>query len=362
MNKPNVILVGGFLGAGKTTLIGQLTRRLSAKGLRVGIVTNDQAADLVDTAVLSREGVALAEVSGGCFCCYFGDFEGKLRELRDGADVLIGEPVGSCTDLAATVVRPIQTLYTQRYRVAPYSVLVDPLRWEQSLLPRAQRTLPDNVLYIFRLQIEEADVILLNKADAISMQEQEHLLATLKERYPGRVIFVISAKTGEGLNAWLDYLLQGDLAGTREMKVDYETYAEGEAALGWLNAAATLTPTAPVDWGAWAVAFLRELRDMLQAEAAEIAHAKLAIKSPSGNLSASLTSNGGRPELGGELPVDAEVKSLIINVRAHADPEVLYRAVVATLEKTRPAGMRVELGELRRFRPGRPVPTHRIPA
>ena len=43
------IMVGGFLGAGKTTTIGRLAGMLTKQGHRVGIVTNDQAADLVDT-------------------------------------------------------------------------------------------------------------------------------------------------------------------------------------------------------------------------------------------------------------------------------------------------------------------------
>ena len=49
MKKTRFVLLGGFLGAGKTTLVGQLAKRYSDAGKRVGIITNDQAADLVDT-------------------------------------------------------------------------------------------------------------------------------------------------------------------------------------------------------------------------------------------------------------------------------------------------------------------------
>lgn len=41
---------GGFLGAGKTTAVGKLAGRLTEKGLRVGLITNDQGRNLVDTA------------------------------------------------------------------------------------------------------------------------------------------------------------------------------------------------------------------------------------------------------------------------------------------------------------------------
>jgi G3E family GTPase len=54
MRKPQLIVVGGFLGAGKTTLIWQAARRLTAMGRTVGLVTNDQAPDLVDTAIHER--------------------------------------------------------------------------------------------------------------------------------------------------------------------------------------------------------------------------------------------------------------------------------------------------------------------
>ncbi len=54
--KTKLILVGGFLGAGKTTLLWEAARRLGAAGQAVGLITNDQAPDLVDTAFLSRSG------------------------------------------------------------------------------------------------------------------------------------------------------------------------------------------------------------------------------------------------------------------------------------------------------------------
>ena len=62
--KSKLMLVGGFLGAGKTTLLWEAAQRLAGRGRRVGLVTNDQAPELVDTAWLSRAGVRVAEVSG----------------------------------------------------------------------------------------------------------------------------------------------------------------------------------------------------------------------------------------------------------------------------------------------------------
>ncbi len=50
--KARYILIGGFLGAGKTTAVAALAARLSKKGLKVGLITNDQGQELVDTAML----------------------------------------------------------------------------------------------------------------------------------------------------------------------------------------------------------------------------------------------------------------------------------------------------------------------
>jgi len=104
MPKTQVILVGGFLGAGKTTLLARATEQLVRQGKRVGLITNDQAANLVDTAILKEVSDAVQEVAGGCFCCRFDELMAAMDQLVEAGvpDVLIGEPVGSCTDLSAT--------------------------------------------------------------------------------------------------------------------------------------------------------------------------------------------------------------------------------------------------------------------
>src|SRR5690349_12369612 len=62
------IIVGGFLGAGKTTTIARLARHYQEQGLNVAIVTNDQGSDLVDTYRLLAYGYNVGEISGACFC------------------------------------------------------------------------------------------------------------------------------------------------------------------------------------------------------------------------------------------------------------------------------------------------------
>src|SRR3954466_3905706 len=122
------VMVGGFLGAGKTTTLARLARLYRSQGKRVGVVTNDQAHDLVDTNTFRGQGIAVEEVPGACFCCRFDDLVGKVGALEQGRrpDLILAEPVGSCTDLAATVIQPLRDLYGQRFDVAPYAVLFKP--------------------------------------------------------------------------------------------------------------------------------------------------------------------------------------------------------------------------------------------
>ena len=60
MKTTRLILVGGFLGAGKTTLLWEAARRITERGKRTGLITNDQASELVDTVLLSRNDVKVA--------------------------------------------------------------------------------------------------------------------------------------------------------------------------------------------------------------------------------------------------------------------------------------------------------------
>src|SRR6516164_497347 len=104
MKRLRFVMVGGFLGAGKTTTLARLARFYLDRGQKVGLVTNDQAQDLVDTTSLRSQGFSVEEVPGACFCCRFNDLVAKVGELESAArpDVILAEPVGSCTDLVAT--------------------------------------------------------------------------------------------------------------------------------------------------------------------------------------------------------------------------------------------------------------------
>ncbi|OGV73271.1 MAG: hypothetical protein A3K19_14410 [Lentisphaerae bacterium RIFOXYB12_FULL_65_16] len=363
MKQVQLVLVGGFLGAGKTTLLAQAATHLVAQGKRVGLITNDQATDLVDSGLLRQEGLQVGEVAGGCFCCRFNDLvaaaDKLMTELKP--DILMGEPVGSCTDLAATVIRPMQALHGDWFKVAPFTVLTDPGRLREALAEGGSASFPDNVLYIYRKQLEEADLIVVNKLDQITPAAAAELQQAVASKYPGTRVLAISAQTGTGVDQWLDAVLSGSNAGRRQIPVNYDTYADGEAVLGWLNAGVTLEAGLPTDWAAFVRGYLALLHADLKARSAEIAHLKLLLTTPSGSLVANLTSTAGTPSFRGDTGPLASNASLTVNARVHMSPDDLRAAVEAALAKAAASAQcRVNVLQIQSFRPGRPQPTHHM--
>ena len=213
MAEPWLIVVGGFLGAGKTTLLIAAARLLAARGVRVALVLNDQGGELVDTRWASIAGVAAGEVTGGCFCCRLSDLLRAADRLlaEHSPEVLLAEPVGSCTDISATVLNPLARDFPGRFRLAPFTVLVDPERARRLLASEAD----PNLRFLFLNQIEEADLVCFSKSDVHA--EVPAL--------PHPAVRRLSAKTGEGVAAWLDEILGGSLpAAARLLSIDYEYY------------------------------------------------------------------------------------------------------------------------------------------
>jgi G3E family GTPase len=444
MPQPRLILVGGFLGAGKTTLLARAAAALARQGHRVGLITNDQAANLVDSAILSAtvglsdraaedtagqasRGTAVQEVAGGCFCCRFGNLISALKDLMSTIepDIIFGEPVGSCTDLSATVLQPLKALYGELFRIAPFSVLVDPTRLRESLghggergegrgandecrmtndeskpnaesMPNAEcrdasshssfvirhSSLP--LLHIFRTQLEEADLILLNKADTLTAAELGELKALIAERVPETPVLAASALRGDGVEAWLDWVLGDRPAGQHLARVDYDIYADGEAELGWLNASIRLQAQGGADWRGFCARLLGRLRDECRAASAEIAHIKLVLTAAGSQIVANLTRTDGEPSIlplaptlrvlpkvaagaadesspRGSVGASAEAE-LVVNARVRIAPERLRALFARALEVAGGETVRATVLSLESFAPARPRPTHRYGA
>lgn len=358
------IMVGGFLGAGKTTTLGRLGRFYAQRGHRVGIVTNDQASDLVDTATLRSMGFDVGEVAGSCFCCNFDGLMGTMQRLEAAArpDVILAEPVGSCTDLVATVVQPLKKLFDAQFSIAPYCVILKPSHGARILRNQANAGFSPKAAYILRKQLEEADAILINRVDELAPADVDELAQLVDQHYPGRPVLRVSARQGTGFEALCQLLDQEGDFGRRILDVDYDIYAEGEAELGWLNAGIRLQAPAGISIDQMLMQIIERLRRELDDAGAETAHLK-AIGLWEGFFGvANLVSRNGRPELSLPSNCTASQFDLIVNARVAIDPgllEAMVRQAVAGAAISQ--GARPDFRQMQSFRPGRPVPTHRIP-
>src|SRR5687768_13266794 len=231
MPKARYVMVGGFLGAGKTTAILRLAEHFRSRNQRVGLITNDQSFGLVDTAMLSSHGFPVREITGGCFCCRFNSLTDAANELAADSrpEVFVAEPVGSCTDLTASVTYPLRRMYGDDFSIAPLSVLVDPVRALRVLGLEKGGSFSQKVLYVYGKQLEEAEAIVINKVDLLIPERRQALRGALTQRYPNARLFEVSARTEEGLDAWFEWLESAELGTQNPPELDYEVYAEGEA-------------------------------------------------------------------------------------------------------------------------------------
>jgi Ni2+-binding GTPase involved in maturation of urease and hydrogenase len=363
MQRIRFIIVGGFLGAGKTTAMTRLARYYLSRGLRVGLVTNDQAQDLVDTNSLRSQGFHVAEVAGACFCCRFDDLIQKAQELErtNAPDVILAEPVGSCTDLVATVVQPLKDLYGQRFDVAPYAVLFKPSHGLRILRNQPGSGFSAKAAYIFRKQLEEADAIVVNRIDESTPEQVAELSDLVARNYPGVPVLRLSAKTGAGFEGLIELLNQQGAFGRKILDIDYDTYAEGEAELGWLNASFRVTTPHLIELDGLLLDVVEHLGDVLRARNLEVAHLKVIglTDGPFGVVN--LVSNGTQPELSLLSHQQVDETDIIVNARVAVDPALIASLVQQTLADV--AGLQrqgqVEARTMQSFRPGRPQPTHR---
>ncbi len=358
------IMIGGFLGAGKTTAVGRLARQLTDRGLRVGLITNDQGRELVDTLTLRAQGFDTAEILGGCFCCRFNSLVEASQKLSAATrpDVFIAEPVGSCTDLVATVTYPLRRLYGNDFVVAPVSVMVDPVRALRVLGIEKGGGFSEKVAYIYAKQLEEADMIVINKSDLLDAARLEALRAALAAKLPDKQIISVSARQGTNLDGWFERLTTETQTARTAMEVDYDLYADGEALMGWLNCTVRLSASQLFDADSLLQQLAGEIQKRLQAQQAEIAHLKMTFSADGGHVAvANLVRNDFVPELSLKLGEPVKDGELIINLRAEASPDALASTVKASVPTVaaRFPTLQANLDHLEHFRPGRPNPTHR---
>lgn len=357
------VMLGGFLGAGKTTAIARLARHWISQGRRVGLVTNDQAYGLVDTESLRAQGFDVGEVTGACFCCKFDDLVSTVEQLAVDRrpEVIIAEPVGSCTDLAATVIEPLRALHGGEYDIAPLAVLLKPEHGRKILADQPGLGFSPKAAYIFLKQLEEADLVALNKIDDLDDACREELLAQVRARFPGKDVLAVSARRGDGFESLINALERPPSRRSPTPDVDYDVYAAGEAELGWLNCRVAIARDDAFQLDELLLDFVARLARAYGRMSAEPAHLKVLAAADGATAIANLVSSDARAELSLASGASTRAAELTVNARVAVAPELLSELLQAEVQLF---GLQhrllCRLHDLQSFRPGRPVPTHRI--
>lgn len=351
-------MVGGFLGAGKTTLLFETTKLLMNEGKKVGLVTNDQASELVDTALLLQTQAKVAELSGSCFCCNFNGFIDSIKQAgnESQADIIIAEPVGSCTDLSATIMQPLKEQLNKELIISPLTVLADPIKLAD-ILDGKTAGLHPSAAYIFKKQLEEGDIILISKTDLLDNDKLEFLKEKVKLHYPNAEVLAVSSKTGVGIAQWLKLLESGAKSGQRIVEVDYDTYAEGEAVLGWLNSSINLKGE-QVNWDALVTNLLQELSRKIDTMKIAVGHIKIILENGNKYVIGNITGTADTLTIRGTAGISDEAQ-IIINARIEVNTEALDKLVKEILEKVTKDKITVKIDAWKCLSPGYPNPTFR---
>lgn len=168
-----VTIVGGYLGAGKTTLINHLLRHAGA--LRLAVLVNDFGELPIDADLIEARGEGVISISGGCVCCSFGsDLMGALLKLRRiepaPGQVLIEASGVALPGAVASAVRLVPG-----FAIDAVIVLADA---ETVRNRAADRYMGDTI----ERQLAQADLVVLNKVDLVALREREGLAGWLAER------------------------------------------------------------------------------------------------------------------------------------------------------------------------------------
>jgi G3E family GTPase len=172
-----ILLVAGFLGAGKTTVVNHILAH--AEGRRIAAVVNDFGAINIDAELIAGASDGVVSLANGCICC---SLEGDL--LRTLATILRRDP------------RPEAIVIETSGVADPTDIvrnLMDPVIWREAPLETVlcvvDATAPADGLNdtLLRSQLRAADVVALSKVDLVDATGRERIRAAVAAVRPAAV-------------------------------------------------------------------------------------------------------------------------------------------------------------------------------
>lgn len=193
IKKAKVHLISGFLGTGKTTALRHLMEQKNPDEKWV-IVVNEFGEIGIDGAVLSDNGIPVAEIAGGCLCCVAGAQMGTtINRMVSGnkPDRIIIEASGLAH--AASVIDELRAKpFDQMLDIGAVFTLVDPRQFVNSDYANQP---------LYRDQVSVADVLVANKVDMCSAAELEEFRRRAAKLFPPKAAVL------ETQDAYLDIAL-----------------------------------------------------------------------------------------------------------------------------------------------------------
>lgn len=353
------VVLGGYLGAGKTTLATALAKELrDRRGLSVAIITNDQGNVLVDTEFVKNAGFDVRDVMGGCFCSNFDQFVKNARSLvqMSRPDVIIAEPIGTSTNILSSVVMPLRTMYPDEFEVAPLMIVLDGTRASQ-LLQRSTGLGLGGGRLIPSHQVQEAEYVLISKADQLSTEQVQAAVDKVKQDVPDVQVLPCSSHSGINIAKVAEVIASGQKSEKAPRAVDQKLFALEKASMGWYNANAIIRAEERVDLYDLVTSLMREVANRFDPES--IAHVKVLVQSPKVAAKMSLVMDS--------LQVDGirggryltEEGKLVVNARISASPQQLQEAFSkAITDVTAKLGITVDGFSEVFFKPKPETPDH----
>ncbi len=347
-------LLSGFLGSGKTTAIHTAAGLLMRSGMKTGVITNDQGIRLVDSGFLAAGSIPGRQVVNGCFCCNYSELDRQIGSLEksDQPEIIFAESVGSCTDIVATVLKPLQNYRSES--AVSLTVVCDSLLLKMLLLEEL-RLFEAEVEYIFWKQLEEASLVLLNKSDLVSPSDVDALRAAIGKKFGKKTILSVQASNAESVARWLTVLGSLPAEAGLSPEVDYGIYATGEAMMGWLDCD-ILIETGKPDAPAAAEKLVAGFTTRLRMAAVPVGHVKWLIDE---REKLSLTASS--PQQAFPLIPDSRSVRLLLNARVQVQPVQLEQMIDDCIAETKAeTGAGISVSNRAAFQPGYPRPEHRM--
>ena len=358
-------LVGGFTGSGKTTAILSACRSLAARKVTAGVVTNDAGKYLVDTAFFDWQKVPAVQVTGGCVCCNYEEFLARFEQLDRAVqpDVVFVEADGTCADLVATVVKPLDELRKNSGGKVTLTVFAD-CRLVTQWLGGEPLPFDNSAMYVYGRQLDEAALVMLNKRDLISPDKARLALDMARSGFPGKQVRLHNAFDALNTDAWLDDLdtLSRRDAPMNSLLIDYTRYAAGEAAIGRVDTQLTFSAPSPVDLRGLMVEWIAGLNKEVRMREIGLGHLKMLIRTGHTRAKIGLTA-GDAAAWRAQIP-DMHGKELValVNARMEAEPAVIRELLVnAANAAAVNAKCGMEEKDTEAYVPAYPKPKRRVP-